>query len=103
MPMQPHQEPPRGQLPPALRQLADSQLGMVAVRMSEITDLRERITRLEGDVKHATKAIDGMVEKLDELHDLLNEARGGWKVGMGIVGLVGVVGGFLIKWAGIPH
>lgn len=71
--------------------------------MTELSDLRERIARLEQDVKHATKSIETMVDKLDGLHDLLNQAKGGWRVGMAFAGLGGAIAGFLLKWWGVPH
>lgn len=39
-------------------------------------DTRDRLIALERDVKHLTKNIDEMSDKVDELHNLLMKARG---------------------------
>ena len=44
--------------------------------MSESTDPRDRVIKLESDLKHLTDAVDGMSAKVTAMHDLLQQARG---------------------------
>ncbi|PSJ60733.1 hypothetical protein [Pseudaminobacter soli (ex Li et al. 2025)] len=44
--------------------------------MSDTTDTRDRVIRLEAEVAHQTKTIEAMDTKVTEMHDLLMAAKG---------------------------
>jgi hypothetical protein len=44
--------------------------------MSESTDTRDRVIKLESDLKHLTDSVESMSAKVTAMHDLLNQARG---------------------------
>lgn len=56
-----------------------------------MTNDAERIAVLEANVRHMERKIDGMAEKVDEMHGLLLQARGfRWFI-VGIAGLAGLL------------
>jgi hypothetical protein len=44
--------------------------------MTEATDTRDRVIKLESDLQHLTNAVESMSAKVTAMHDLLNQARG---------------------------
>jgi hypothetical protein len=44
--------------------------------MSDSTDTRDRVIKLESDLKHLTDAVNGMSDKVTDMHNLLQQARG---------------------------
>jgi hypothetical protein len=64
---------------------------MLGAAMSESTDTRDRVIKLESDLKHLTDAVDGMSAKVTAMHDLLQAAKGArW-----IIISAAAVGGFV--------
>ena len=49
---------------------------MLGADMSESTDTRDRVIKLESDLKHLTDAVDVMSAKVTDMHNLLQQARG---------------------------
>jgi hypothetical protein len=49
---------------------------MLGADMSESTDTRDRVIKLESDLKHLTDSVESMSAKVTAMHDLLNQARG---------------------------
>lgn len=59
--------------------------------MSDSTDTRDRVIKLESDLKHLTDSVESMSAKVTSMHDLLNQARGArW-----IIIAAAAVGGFV--------
>jgi hypothetical protein len=59
--------------------------------MTDVTDTRDRVIKLESDLRHLTDAVEGMSAKVTAMHDLLNQAKGArW-----IIITAAAVGGFL--------
>jgi hypothetical protein len=44
--------------------------------MSDSTDTRDRVIKLESDLRHLTDSVEGMSAKVTAMHDLLQQARG---------------------------
>ena len=56
-------------------------------------ELEERIAVLETNLKHSEAKIDKMVEKVDEMHELLLQAKGAkWAI-IGVASLAGFLSG----------
>ena len=49
---------------------------MLGAAMSDSTDTRDRVIKLESDLKHLTDSVESMSAKVTAMHDLLNQARG---------------------------
>jgi hypothetical protein len=49
---------------------------MLGADMSESTDTRDRVIKLESDLKHLTDSVESMSTKVTAMHDLLQQARG---------------------------
>lgn len=49
---------------------------MLVAPMSDTTDTRDRVVALEVKVQHLTDTVDTMASKVDEMHNLLMQARG---------------------------
>jgi hypothetical protein len=49
---------------------------MLGAIMSDQTDTRDRVIKLESDLKHLTDSVESMSAKVTAMHDLLNQARG---------------------------
>jgi hypothetical protein len=73
--------------------------------MSDSTDTRDRVIKLESDMKHLTDAVEGMAVKVSAMHDLLQQARGArW-----LILTAAAIGGFvsaklapLLPWLSFP-
>ena len=49
---------------------------MLGAVMSDQTDTRDRVIKLEADVRHLTTTVDEMAGHVREMRDLLNQAKG---------------------------
>ena len=59
--------------------------------MTDATDTRDRVIKLESDLRHLTDAVDGMSAKVTDMHDLMNQAKGArW-----LILTAAAIGGFL--------
>ena len=73
--------------------------------MSDASDTRDRVIKLETDMEHLTKQVDAMAVKVTAMHDLLQQAKGiRW-----VIITAAAVGGFisakiapLLPWFTIP-
>lgn len=73
--------------------------------MSDQTDTRDRVIKLESDLRHLTESVENMSAKVTAMHDLLNQAKGArW-----IIITAAAIGGFLsaklaafMPWLTIP-
>jgi len=64
---------------------------MLGADMSESTDTRDRVIKLESDLKHLTDSVESMSTKVTAMHDLLQQARGArW-----LILTAAAVGGFV--------
>jgi hypothetical protein len=64
---------------------------MLGAAMSESTDTRDRVIKLESDLKHLTDSVESMSTKVTAMHDLLQAARGArW-----IIITAAAIGGFV--------
>lgn len=69
--------------------------------MSDVTDTRDRVIRLESETAHLTRTVSGMSVKVDEMHQLLQQGRGArWMLYL-MVGSGGFVAGFIGKLAAL--
>lgn len=59
---------------------------------------KERITRLETQIVHLADAIERMTTKVDELHSMLNQARGAKWALLGMAGIAGFLGSKTGAW-----
>ncbi len=59
---------------------------------------KERITRLETQIIHLSDAIERMTQKVDELHSMLNQARGAKWALLGAAGIAGFFGSKAGAW-----
>jgi hypothetical protein len=59
--------------------------------MSDSTDTRDRVIKLESDLQHLTNAVESMSAKVTAMHDLLNQAKGArW-----LILTAAAIGGFI--------
>jgi len=59
--------------------------------MSDSTDTRDRVIKLESDLQHLTNAVESMSHKVTDMHDLLNQAKGArW-----LILTAAAIGGFI--------
>jgi len=49
---------------------------MLGAAMTDQTDTRDRVIKLESDLRHLTDSVDSMSAKVTAMHDLLQQARG---------------------------
>jgi hypothetical protein len=56
-------------------------------------DLRERMVRLETEMRHATQKLDDMSRQMDALVSIMNQGKGAQWVLAGFAGIIGLVGG----------
>lgn len=66
-------------------------------------DTRDRVMRLEVKVDNLTKAVESRDEKIDEMHDVLMQAKGARYVIVGAAAIGGAVTGFLVKLLPFTH
>jgi len=78
---------------------------MLGAAMSDSTDTRDRVIKLESDLKHLTDSVESMSAKVTAMHDLLNQARGArW-----LILTAAAIGGFVsaklaafVPWLSFP-
>jgi hypothetical protein len=64
---------------------------MLGAAMTDVTDTRDRVIKLESDLRHLTDAVEGMSAKVTAMHDLMNQAKGArW-----LILTAAAIGGFL--------
>lgn len=63
--------------------------------------LRERVTRLETKVDHLNEALDKAVTKLDEMHNVMMQAKGARWVLIAAASLAGALAGVAAKFSGL--
>jgi hypothetical protein len=56
-------------------------------------DLRERMVRLETEMKHATEKLDDMSKQLTGLVSLMNQGKGAQWILVSLAGIIGTAGG----------
>ena len=56
-----------------------------------------QIENLEKDILDMRKEINRLMEKIDNMNLILEQAKGGWKVLMMVGGLSAVIGGVIVK------
>jgi hypothetical protein len=49
---------------------------MLGAAMTDQTDTRDRVIKLESDLRHLTDSVESMSTKVTAMHDLLQQARG---------------------------
>lgn len=69
--------------------------------MSDDAQLHRDFGRLEGRVDGIDARTRDMQKKVDEMHEALMEARGGWKFMVAAGGFGAVVGGLMMKGAAL--
>jgi len=78
---------------------------MLGAAMSDSTDTRDRVIKLESDLKHLASSVDEMAVKVTAMHELLVSARGlKW-----LIVTAAAIGGFLsaklaafVPWLSFP-
>jgi hypothetical protein len=78
---------------------------MLGAAMSDSTDTRDRVIKLESDLRHLTDSVDSMSAKVTAMHDLLQQARGArWLIltAAAIGGFVSAKFAALIPWLSFP-
>lgn len=65
--------------------------------MSDDAQLHRDFGRLEGRVEGIERRTADMQEKVDEIHEALMQAQGGWKFMVAMGGFGAVVGGLIVK------
>jgi uncharacterized protein involved in exopolysaccharide biosynthesis len=78
---------------------------MLGADMSESTDTRDRVIKLESDLKHLTDSVESMSHKVTDMHDLLNQARGArWLIltAAAIGGFVSAKVAAFVPWLSFP-
>jgi len=78
---------------------------MLGAVMSESTDTRDRVIKLESDLKHLTDSVESMSVKVTAMHDLLNQARGArWLIltAAAIGGFVSAKVAAFVPWLSFP-
>lgn len=58
---------------------------------------RERIIRLEMIVEHQSQTLEKMAIKVDKMHDILSQGKGGWKVILAVASISTFLTTTLIK------
>lgn len=69
--------------------------------MSPNDDTRDRVIRLEAEVRHMAVTVDKMAAQLGELHALLHQARGAKWVLAGACVAIGAAGSLVTKFFGL--
>lgn len=63
--------------------------------------LHRDVGRLEGDVKAIDSRVRDMQEKVDEMHRLLMQAQGGWRVMVMVGSASAAIGALVAKMIGL--
>ena len=61
-------------------------------------DTRDRVIRMEAELDNLERQVTGMSSKIDDMHDVLMQARGARYVIAGAAAIAGGVAGFLVKF-----
>jgi 2-phosphoglycerate kinase len=64
-------------------------------------DERDRLIKLEIETSHLTKKVDEMAKQIDEMHDLLMQAKGARLILIGVASVVGFASAKLASWSGV--
>jgi hypothetical protein len=78
---------------------------MLGADMTDLTDTRDRVIKLESDLRHLTDSVEGMSAKVTAMHDLLQQAKGArWIIitAAAIGGFVAAKVGAFIPWLSLP-
>lgn len=63
--------------------------------------LRERVARLETKVDHLSESLSRVVTKLDEVHNVMMQAKGARWVLIAAASIAGALAGFAAKFTGL--
>jgi hypothetical protein len=66
--------------------------------MSDDTDTRDRVIRLETQVDHMTMQLNDMQQKVNAMHDLLMQAKGMRWLIIGMAAVAGFLASFASKY-----
>lgn len=70
-------------------------------------DTRDRVIRMEAELDNLERQVTNMSSKIDDMHDVLMQARGARYVIAGAAAIAGGVAGFLVKFlpisGGLPR
>jgi hypothetical protein len=66
--------------------------------MSDDTDTRDRVIRLETQVDHMTLQLNDMQQKVNAMHDLLMQAKGMRWLIIGMAAVAGFLASFASKY-----
>ncbi len=70
--------------------------------MTDDTGTRDRVIRLETKVEHLTEQMTDMQKKVNEMHDLLMQARGvRWMI-VAVAAMAGFLASFASKYLHLP-
>ena len=64
-------------------------------------DTRDRVIRMEAELDNLERQVSNMSAKIDDMHDIIMQARGARYVIAAAAALAGGVAGFLVKF--IPY
>lgn len=60
-------------------------------------DTRDRVIRMEAELSNLEKKLEKMTHLVEDMHDILQSAKGARWMILGIAGLIGGASGFIIK------
>lgn len=69
--------------------------------MTHEDTLRERMARLETEVKHISSDLEGALSKIDEMHNVMMQAKGARWVLIAAASIAGALAGFAAKFTGL--
>jgi predicted esterase YcpF (UPF0227 family) len=61
---------------------------------------RDRLIKLEIETTHLSKKVDEMAQQVDEMHDMLMQAKGAKLILIGVASIVGFISAKLASWSG---
>lgn len=64
-------------------------------------DERDRLIKLEIETIHLSKKVDEMAKQIDEMHDLLMQAKGAKLILLGLASVVGFLSAKVAGWTGM--
>jgi hypothetical protein len=73
--------------------------------MSDQTDTRDRVIKLSSDMEHLTARLDEMAGKVNDMHSLLQQAKGAkWFIitAAGVGGFLSAKLGAFLPWLSVP-